>query len=327
MRTVILLGFVIVVVSCTSVSAYQLSIFPELSVSDYIWGTSGEPLFTDEIALTDKGYLRVVHDLRYSSYSRYWDDEGQEQKITVRGWGRENDVTYYRFASFTSVAYGLTEKIEISGRLPYIWRRLKIKDYVRVDGGGYIGYRDYANNNSSVGDLFFMLRMAPFTHGDRSPRFALGAGIKVPTGKSVDTLETGSKSVDFSFTAYGNYDFDMVDLYGYMGYVVAGKSNVGDFGDVMLYDLMITRPFLPQILGILELSGYYIAPSHIEGTSFREVSSYALSPRISISFPKQDLTLEGGLSFDVAGRNSLKGLYPVVRLYISRQLVKPPEPW
>lgn len=282
-----------------------------LPANDYIRGTWSEPLFTHEATVGGRLNLRIQNEWRFCEYRTYWDSWGNRKDF--------EDISYSRLTGFFGIDLGLTDHLDIGGRIPYLRMHFEREDW--------FGY-DLTVSSAGVGDLLLRFRVSPFGSQNRPIRMTLCAGVKCPTGDfQRDNFPTGTGSWDFPFVLYGTWNQGVLEVDADIGYVVTGRTEHPinwslNYGDVVFFDVAVVRRLATPVSAVVELSGYSATSPRTGGGLEVTPGQYRLtaSPGIILTLPGANVGIEGAVSYDLLGRNALGGVAPVLRLMVNRQL-------
>ncbi len=218
--------------------------------------------------------------------------------------------------------FGITDKVEIGTRLPLIWRKGDISNIQQVID---------EVKNVGLGDLLLKVKVDPLGRESTPLRLAITAGFKLSTGEyepDVD-LPLGSGTTDISLMGSLSYDLSSLRIDGDVGYVITGTSEVRgeqgaptdrNLGDVFFYDFAVVQEIAPRISWIVEFNGHQVFDSELEGGLSVDdgQNRFSISPGLIIKIPVVNVSIEGGLTYDLFGNNSLAGITPLFRARLGK---------
>jgi hypothetical protein len=284
------------------------------NVNDYVRGTYGELLFYDEIRPVGRYNLMLDNELRYTDYSKRWDDSGNKEDLEADD--------YKRFIYLLDANFGITDKVEIGTRLPLIWRKTRdFSDLKQV-------FEEF--KKVGIGDLLLKVKIDPLGRESTPLRLAITAGFKLSTGEYESDLKLplGSGTTDISLMGSMSYDLSSLRIDGDVGYVITGTSalrvnevNVDrNLGDVFFYDFAVVQEIVSRISWIVEFNGHQVFDSELDGGQVLNdgQNRFSMSPGIIIKVPVVDISLEGGFTYDLLGNNALAGITPLFRMRLGK---------
>lgn len=91
-----------------------------------------------------------------------------------------------------AVAYGITNDLMISARLPYIMRNdIREGHHEHIPGGGAVNEAEVRGNSDGVGDVAALLHWRFLNNREAGSQWALLGGVKAPTGETGRTDRNG----------------------------------------------------------------------------------------------------------------------------------------
>jgi outer membrane protein OmpA-like peptidoglycan-associated protein len=165
--------------------------------------------------------------------------------------------------SFTDVAeysgnfgYGVTDRIELFGRVPF-HRRIDSDarppavygapmDFPYINDGWQTGFGDI-----NIGAKFNLL--APYRRENRGPAVAVRAAVKLPTSSDDDGLGTGK--TDFMLDAIVSKELNGVELSGFGGFMFRGQPDDIELSNGLRWGVGFAAPTRSRLRFVGELFG------------------------------------------------------------------------
>ena len=152
-------------------------------------------------------------------------------------------------ATSVAAAYGITNDLMISARLPYVTRTdIREAHHEHVHGGGVTNQADARGDASGVGDLTTLLHWRFHNNPAAGSQWALLGGVKAPTGATNRTdrahelfeleFQPGSGSWDWLLGLATSQRLGIISLHANVLYTFAGTGEQRtDLGDRFQYNL------------------------------------------------------------------------------------------
>jgi len=145
-------------------------------------------------ALLGRGRLVIEPSIEYSrrSSSRFVFRGAVLIDAINIGQLEANDTARDTLVSSLTLRYALSDRLEIEGRVPYIYRRDRI---TALNPGGTTTYRTYELEGAELGDVEMSARYQLNRGRNGSPIFVAGARVKSDTGLGPFDLDRDSQGV------------------------------------------------------------------------------------------------------------------------------------
>jgi outer membrane protein OmpA-like peptidoglycan-associated protein len=173
-------------------------------------------------------------DFSFGIYFNDWDllaaPARQFAPLTAR---RYRDMSYDLYRLSASVGYGITDRWEVSGMVPY--------DHIKTNGGDRAGFINGwlyqgRNSDSGIGDVKLATKFGLLPAGGPT-RFALSAFVDLPTGEDSSGIATGNSN----FGVGAHWTRGIASLAG--TYVIVGKRDNDNTNFVTAGDIDLPNEF------------------------------------------------------------------------------------
>lgn len=132
--------------------------------------------------------------------------------------------------------YGITDRIEVSTEIPYLFHNPKEGD-----------------DEDGIGDINIVGKFLMLSETDRLPAFTLKGVVKPPTGDEDRGL--GSGDWDYSIVLVTSKGFGVLTFHAMLGYTFAGDSGDENIRDIYLYGLAVDYGLTERFHIVTEVSG------------------------------------------------------------------------
>ena len=266
-----------------------------LPAIDKFRSTAGERLFFYYQKL-QRGYFYIDNDFRFYNSNSWWDESGK----------KFNFGKYTRFINVISIKYSPINKTQFSVRIPYVY----LNNWL-------------SSSNSGISDIFLGVSYEVLQFLNN--KIYLSSGVKIPTGyRKYDErkLLLGTGSFDIPFIVNSDFNIKNDLIFFDVGYIFIGdskklsglKRNNGDeiFGDVAI------MKELEWAAVKFEMNYFYVFDSSISGERRNDShSKFSITPGLIFSPKFNNIKLELGFSYDLAGKNNFSGYSPVIRIHFN----------
>ncbi|MFZ3072450.1 MAG: transporter [Thermodesulfobacteriota bacterium] len=127
-------------------------------------------------------------------------------------WDNDDD----EFVFMVAPIYGVTERLEVSAELPYLWHK-----------------PDTGDSESGAGDINLVAKYLLSEEDGTHPALAAKAVIKTASGDHKKGLGTGDE--DLSLALAATKTIDKFKLHGQFGYTFVGDDKNSNLRDIILY--------------------------------------------------------------------------------------------
>ncbi len=210
-------------------------------------GYAYRPLVTEDAGVAGKGVAQIEVSWDYFSW---------------RGRDRENVLLFVPI-------YGITERIELSAEIPYLF-------HSPAEGDGING----------VGDINLVAKFLILEEKDVRPAFALKGVVKTKSGDEKRGL--GSGDIDYSIVAAASKSLGDLTLHSMLGYTFVGDNGDDNVRNTYLYGLAADY----GLTGKFHIVGEIAGNRHPD----RRVRNEMVSGLLGVTYKVSDkITLDGAL--------------------------------
>ncbi|KQC12049.1 MAG: hypothetical protein APR63_03580 [Desulfuromonas sp. SDB] len=170
---------------------------------DYLRGTIGEPISSNDFNLIENGHLRVINELRYINYTDPISNLPSDEPPYY-----DEGEAKGRLTNIFSVDVGL-KRFSIGCRIPYImYFTENLADSVKTH---------------KVSDLLVRVRYEPFSDINSMYRFNIGLGVKFSTGDNKSALPSSPGSRDYCLWTNFSIKQNNCNINLHFGYAYTGR--------------------------------------------------------------------------------------------------------
>lgn len=132
--------------------------------------------------------------------------------------------------------YGLTDNLELSVEIPYLFHNPKTED-----------------SEDGIGDLNLVAKYLLIQEGDKNPAFTVKGVVKLDNGDYDKGLGSGDK--DYSLFAVASKTISQVTIHGHAGYTWVGDEEDSNLRDITLYGIAFDYAVAEPLHILAELNG------------------------------------------------------------------------
>jgi len=273
--------------------------WPYLPASDYFRGTAGERLFFGFCSMK-KGSLSIKNDFRNYHFNNYWSKSGEKYEFD----------SYSRMINILSFYYMPFNKAQFSIRIPFV----KVENF------------NLSNNGLSDILLGFSYNVMELMNNNL--KISLSTGLKIPVGYyeyDKDKIPIGTGSYDVPLVINTDFLFYNIITNLDIGYIFIGNSEVlyplynegkiKENGDEIFIDFAVIMELNKYVAVKIESNYYNVFNSTFE--NYKESDSQnklSITPGIIFSTFSNKIKCEFGFSYDLVGKNTFFGYFPVLRI-------------
>lgn len=167
--------------------------------------------------------------------------------------------------------YGITERIEFSIEIPYMFHDPE-------DG----------ENENGIGDINIVAKFLLIEEGEKNPAFTIKGVVKTDSGDEDKGL--GSGDWDYSLVLAASKTIGDFQLHGMLGYTFVGDNDDDNIRDIYLYGIAVDYGLTENLHLVAEVAGN----RHPDRTSDDDPASGLVGATYKVS---EHLTLDAGVRF------------------------------
>lgn len=169
--------------------------------------------------------------------------------------------------------YGITDRIELSVEIPYMFHNPESGE---------------ENSEDGLGDINIVGKFLLIEEGEKTPAFTIKAVLKTSSGDYERGLGSGDK--DYSIVAAASKTIGDFQLHGMFGYTFVGDNGDENIQDIYLYGIGLDYGLTENFHLVAEIAGN----RHSDRTSDNDPVSGLVGATYKIS---EHLTIDGGIRF------------------------------
>jgi len=167
--------------------------------------------------------------------------------------------------------YGVTERIELSIEIPYLFRNPR-----------------EGESEDGIGDINIVAKLLMVEEGERNPAFTLKAVLKTESGNEDRRL--GSGDTDYSLVAVASKTIGSLQFHGMFGYTFVGDNGDENIRDIYLYGIAVDYGLTERF----HLVGEVVGNKHPDRRSDDDPLSGLIGATYKVS---EHLILDAGIRF------------------------------